>query len=148
MSKFSKIVLLIIIAGFGVSLVKIHNDKQKIDTPKKSINSSDENADSSKKDYQILVSSNKYNAIVSLNEDTKNMDIKILDNAKDVPTSIKYIKVSDEYFKYLEKNSDTLFNKLESDSLITKYALNEKLKDCDTNITSNDLKDILFKYVK
>lgn len=104
MSKISKIMLLIIIIGFGVNSAKNHTDKQEINTSKKSINSSDKSTDSSKKDYNILVSSNKDNVLISLNKDTKAINVKALDYTKDVPASDKYLKVSDEDLKYLEEN--------------------------------------------
>lgn len=177
MSKIFKSVILITIIVFSVSSLYIlensskhytskqnqdsivNSNTQENDAAKESAvsqnisNPSDKNnnpnANSNKKDYSVLVSSSIYNAVVSLDEDTKDINVKLLDDTLDVPKSDNYINISDEDLKYLEENADTLLNQFKEGSLIQKYSLvTNMLKDYDTDISEGDLINLAFKYIK
>lgn len=128
------------------------NDGVKLDDVKKNKASKNAVSNETKKsgnDYSILVSSNDYNAVVSLDGDTKKFDVKEVGKDLDKVASDNYINLSDEDLKYLEEHKDEILNSFKDGSLMDKYNLvNDMLSKYDNDISKTDLINIAVKYLK
>lgn len=173
MSKILKSVALITLVGLGVNLynnlnitspnladkeskqiisnktTQVEDKNSTLTDSNKMIKSNKDNNNAPKEDYNILVSSNEYNAVVSLDPSTKKINIEPIDDTSDNIASNNYINLSDEDIKYLTENADTILNDFEQGNLINKYSLVTKmLNDYDTDINTSDLINIALKYLK
>lgn len=128
------------------------NDSVKLDDVNKNKATKNAVSDKSKKsdnDYSILVSSNDYNAVVSLDGDTKKFDVKEVGKDLDKVASDNYINLSDEDLKYLEEHKDEILNSFKDGSLMDKYNLvNDMLSKYDNDISKTDLINLAVKYLK
>lgn len=128
------------------------NDGVKLDDVNKNKATKNAVSDKSKKsdnDYSILVSSNDYNAVVSLDGDTKKFDVKEVGKDLDKVASDNYINLSDEDLKYLEEHKDEILNSFKDGSLMDKYNLvNDMLSKYDNDISKTDLINLAVKYLK
>ena len=168
MSKFLKSILLLTVVSLGVTTFYnkkepnietkesqniIENQPKPKDTnlEKSDTKSSNNNKESKSdnKDYSVLVSSNDYNAVVSLDEDTKKINIKVLEDPSNPPTSDNYINLSEEDIKYLQENADKILSELKEGNLSEKYKLvTAMLEKYDTNINISDLINLGLKYIQ
>ncbi|MCR8746878.1 hypothetical protein [Romboutsia lituseburensis] len=128
------------------------NNSVKLDGTKKNKTTNNAVGDKAKKsdnDYSILVSSNDYNAVVSLDGDTKKLDVKEVGKDLDKVVSDNYINLSDKDLKYLEEHKDEILNSFKDGSLMDKYNLvNDMLSKYDNDISKTDLINIAVKYLK
>lgn len=128
------------------------NNGVKLDDTKKNKTTNNAVSDKAKKsdnDYSILVSSNDYNAVVSLDGDTKKLDVKEVGKDLDKVVSDNYINLSDKDLKYLEEHKDEILNSFKDGSLMDKYNLvNDMLSKYDNDISKTDLINIAVKYLK
>lgn len=128
------------------------NDGIKLDDVEKNNSTNNAVSDKTKKsddNYSILVSSNDYNAVVSLDGDTKKFDVKEVGKNLDKVASDNYINLSDKDLKYLEEHKDEILNSFKDGSLIDKYNLvNDMLSKYDNDISKTDLINLAVKYLK
>lgn len=163
-------VILLIICGvliFKTSSLDIKNSSTIVDsdndTIKTSNNSTSEqplkkssssapssNNSSTTDDYSVLVQSPIYDAVVQLDRDSKEINVKVLDdsNIGSYDTD-KYINLTEEDVNYLKENANDLLKEFENGSMLDKYSFVSKmLKGYDTNINMGDLISIAMSYLK
>ncbi|MGL5328279.1 MAG: hypothetical protein ACRDD7_03350 [Peptostreptococcaceae bacterium] len=100
--------------------------------------------------YSILVSSSFTKALISLDENSKEVKVKLLDDKNEnIKDYDNYINVTDEDIKFLSENADTILNDFKEGSLLDKYSfVCDTLKNYDTDLSSSDLINIAFMYIK
>lgn len=115
------------------------------DSPSSSV-TKDNNPD----DYSVAVSSSIYNAIVSLDKESKEINIKLLEESDLSKTNTdRYINLSDSDVSYLLSNSSNLVDQFKNYNLIEKYDMvKDMLNKYDTNIKENDLIGLALAYLK
>ena len=108
------------------------------------------NTTDSASDYSVLVQSPIYDAIVSLDKSSKEINVKLLDDSNiDSYTTDKYINLTEYEISYLKENANVLLKEFEDGSLLDKYSfVSDMLKEYDTNINMGDLINIAMTYLK
>ena len=158
MKRFKFILIIIIITACGYMLYDISQNNtpsKKLDTQVQSSQTKTTNnkiADSATNDnFSVLVQSSLYNAVVSLDETSKEVNIKLLDEVSDSAkdSARHYINLSSNDLEYLAKNADSLLNQFKTGDLMEKYTLiTDMLKSYDTNIDQGDLIGIGLNFLK
>ncbi|MEG2511498.1 MAG: hypothetical protein RSB00_03970 [Bacilli bacterium] len=144
MYKFFKILTILFIVSFATnSFIEKPQSKQITNTKLEAKNKSNKS-----KDFNLLISSNDYNAVVSLdtvsndititNLKNKNQDLSIIDN---------YIKLSDEDIAYLKENLEPLKEKFKNSNLFEKYnIINTLLNTYQTDLKESDIINLYLEY--
>ncbi|MGL5346387.1 MAG: hypothetical protein ACRDA3_03470 [Peptostreptococcaceae bacterium] len=106
-------------------------------------------SDSSSNDYSVLVQSPVYDAVVQLDKESKEINVKLLNDSNlDSYDTDKYINLSEDEVNYLKENAQSLLKEFEEGSMLDKYSFVSKmLKDYDTNIKMGDLISIAMSYL-
>lgn len=109
------------------------------------------NNTTSNDDFSVLVESPIYNAVVSLDEGSKEFKVKLLDDVSDnvKDETSHYIKFSKDDIDYLTANIDTLIDQFKNGGLFDKYNMvTSMLKSYDTNINQGDLIGLALSFIK
>lgn len=147
MTKISKLIFLLVLLISTLFLF----DKILISKKLESVENLKEPEENSNEydDYSILVTSPLYNAIISLDEKNKDIDIKPIDSQNVEQTqSGKYIKFTNDEINYLKANSSNLVNKFTKSNILDKYNMvSDFLNQYDTNLKESDIINLaLFIY--
>lgn len=105
---------------------------------------------SSDDNHIIAVSSPLYNAVVSLDQNNKEVNIKLV-NSEDINTTSydNYINFEDKEIKYLLENYPNLMKEFKNNNLFEKYDMVSKmLGEYDTDIKESDLISMAISYLK
>ena len=120
------------------------------------IDKSDNNSTELKNDeythdeFSVLVNSPDYNAIVSLDDSSKEFKISLLedDSTNNKTNTSHYINLTQDNVDYLIENKDSLISKFKEGGIFDKYNLvSDMLKSYDTNIKMEDLITVGLKYL-
>ncbi|MGL4912928.1 MAG: hypothetical protein ACRC3Y_10930, partial [Romboutsia sp.] len=133
-----------------LSIVIYYNKKETIikNIPSQSVKETKYNTKNNK-EHTLLITSSQYNALVCLNEDTKDVKIEVLEDQSNPAVFDNYINLNDDDIKYLKENSDSILNNIKESSLFEKYQLiTSMLEKYDTDISVSDILSIGLKYTK
>lgn len=158
MRKFKFLLSIIIVTIGGYMLYQFIQDntsEKKLDYQVQSAefkaDTSAEMDSSESNNFSVLVESPIYNAVVSLDEVSKEFRVKLLDDVSDSDKdkTSHYIKLSDADIDSLIANADTLFNQFENGGILDKYNMvTNMLKSYDTNIDQGDLIGVALNFIK
>lgn len=101
-------------------------------------------------EFSVLVNSPDYNAIVSLDDSSKEFKISLLedDSTNNKTNTSHYINLTQDNVDYLIENKDSLISKFKDGGIFDKYNLvSDMLKSYDTNIKMEDLITVGLKYL-
>ena len=101
-------------------------------------------------EFSVLVNSPDYNAIVSLDDNSNEFKISLLEDktTDNKANTSHYINLTQDNVDYLIENKDYLISKFKDGGIFDKYNLvSDMLKSYDTNIKMEDLITVGLKYL-
>ncbi|RDY27402.1 hypothetical protein CHL78_009305 [Romboutsia weinsteinii] len=128
-----------------------YNSKSTKDNKDNTIVSNEQDVFSS--DYDLLVLSNNYNAVVSLDLDANKIEIELLKDKSDIKAASSdtdnYINLSKSDMDVIGETLKQLSSEFKTTGLVKNYQLiTDTLKNCDTDITDSDLLTLGFSLLQ